>query len=190
MPVANKKSAFSVKRITLDAMLIAMYMVLSSMKITMGGLQITFAFLPVIICAIAFGPVDGLIVGFLCEFLSQILGPYGMTPTTLLWVAPVAIRGLLVGLGARVLLKGTDLETLVKSRRSMVLLVWILITGVLGSIMNTGVLYVDSKMFGYYSEAMVFGVFWIRIVSGMISHALMTLVAMPVTAALRKSRLI
>ncbi|MDO5399512.1 MAG: folate family ECF transporter S component [Eubacteriales bacterium] len=185
------KSKFTVKRITLNAMLIAMYLVLSYMKLTMGGLQITFAFLPVIICALAFGPVDGLIVGFLAEFLSQILGPYGMTPTTLLWVAPVAVRGLLVGLFAMLVLRSTDIEAYVSDRRHLaVLLAAIVGTGILGSIMNTGVLYVDSKMFGYYSYAMVFGVFWIRIVSGVISHIAMTLVAVPVTVALRKSKLI
>ena len=62
----------------------------------MDGIKLTFASLPGILAAMLFGPIDGFIVGFLGAFLEQMLH-FGFTPTTLLWILPPAIRGLLIG---------------------------------------------------------------------------------------------
>ena len=81
-----KKSAFSIKRLVLNAVLIALYVVLSFLKIPIGNLlRVNMASFAVVVSAVAFTPIDGLWVGFLGEFLAQILGPYGLTPTTVLW---------------------------------------------------------------------------------------------------------
>ena len=58
------------------------------------------------------------------------------------------------------------------------------------SLINTFTLYVDSKMFGYYSYAMVFGVLWLRLATGAISSVLMAVASKPVVLALKKSKLI
>ena len=50
--------------------------------------------------------------------------------------------------------------------------------------------YVDAKMFHYYEYHMIFGVFWIRIASGIISSLLMAIVALPVVAALKRANFI
>ena len=86
-----KKTRFTAKRIVINAVLIALYIVLGFIKIPIGNiLRINMASFAVVMCAVMYSPVDGLIVGFLGEFLSQILGPYGMTPTTALWALPEA----------------------------------------------------------------------------------------------------
>ena len=85
----KKKSLFTVKRLVLDALLIALYVVLGFWKIPIGNiLRISLASFAVVVCAVAFSPLDGLVVGFMGEFLSQVLGPYGLTPTTALWALP------------------------------------------------------------------------------------------------------
>ena len=82
----QKRVSFPVRRLVLNAMLIALYVLLGFWKIPIGNmLRINLASFAVVVCAVAFSPIDGLIVGFMGEFLSQILGPYGMTPTTALW---------------------------------------------------------------------------------------------------------
>lgn len=186
-----KKTHFPVKRIALDAVMVALYIGLSFLSIPLGGLKITFEALPVIICAVAFGPVDAAIVGFLSEFLNQML-TYGFTPTTLLWVLPAVVRGLFIGLCVLAMKKHLkqDVFTLLKSKRSVWLLVICAVSGVLVSCINTFTLYVDSKMYGYYSYAMVFGVFWIRIISGIISSIAMGLLTSPVVLALQKAKLV
>ena len=102
----KRNTVFSVRRLVMDAVLVALYVVLGFVKIPIGNmLRINFASFAVVMCAVTFSPIDGLMVGFLGEFLSQILGPYGLTPTTVLWALPEAVRGLLVGLAMLLLAK-------------------------------------------------------------------------------------
>ena len=186
-----QKTHFPVKRIALNAVMVALYIGLSFLSIPLGGLKITFEALPVVICAVAFGPVDAAIVGFLSEFLNQML-TYGFTPTTLLWVLPAVVRGLFLGLCMLGIKKrqGADLSAWLKSKCAVWLLVLCAISGILVSCINTFTLYVDSKMYGYYSYAMVFGVFWVRIFSGILSSIAMGLLTTPIVLALKKAKLV
>ena len=65
-----------------------------------------------------------------------------------------------------------------------------IIAGLVCSLVNTFTLYVDSKMFGYYSYAMVFGALWVRLGTSAISSVVMSVVAKPLTQAMRKARVI
>ena len=165
-----KKQLFTTRRLVLDAVLIALYIVLAFFKIQIGNiLRFNMASFAVVMCAVAFGPVDGLIVGFLGEFLAQILGPYGLTPTTVLWALPEAIRGGLLGLAY---------------------MAASIVTGVLASLGNTFALYVDSKMYGYYSYYMVFGVLIIRLTIAVVLSSCFGLISRTVIAALKRNKLI
>lgn len=179
---------FALKRLATDAVLIAMYFALSLLSVEIAGVKITFASLPTIICAMLFGPVDGFLVGFLGAFLEQMLR-YGFTATTLLWVLPPAIRGLFIGLCALLLRKHVSVDA-VLNRRPFGYAVTCVLSGMIVSTLNTLVFYVDAKMFHYYTYAMVFGVFWVRLLSGIISSLLMAIVAVPVIAALRKANIV
>lgn len=189
MGINKNQRTSSVRRLTLDALLVAVYFVLSMISVTIGGLKVTFEHLPVIICAVVYGPVDGLLVGAFGEFLNQML-TYGFTPTTILWMLPAMSQGFLLGLGAKLAKKRLGLDALLEKKIPVAFFTACAITGIISSCLNTAAFYVDSKMFGYYSYAMVFGVFWLRIFIGTVSSVLMAMVTKPVAAALRRTRFI
>ena len=181
----------AVKRLVLNAVLIALYVSLGMIKIPIGNiLRINPASFAVVVCAVMFSPVDGLVVGFLGEFLSQILGPYGLTPTTLLWVLPEAVRGGLLGLLMLAFRKsGLPAPQLLKSWKQVIYLGCSSVIGVIASVVNTFALYVDSKMFGYYSEYMVFGVLVVRLTIAAVMSCLFGYIALQIVSILRKSNL-
>ena len=187
-----KKNAFTAKRLVLNAVLIALYVVLSFMKIPIGNiLRVNLASFAVVLCAVSFSPVDGLIVGFLGEFLAQVLGPYGLTPTTALWALPEGVRGLLLGcvmiFFAKKNLTPSNLQ---KSKSVIFYLIACVVTGIVASLLNTFALYVDSKMFGYYSYHMVFGVLLVRLGLATVMSGMFGYIALPVVSALKKNKII
>lgn len=188
----KKTTTFPVKRLVLDAVLVALYVVLGFVKIPIGNmLRINFASFAVVLCAVAFSPIDGFVVGFLGEFLSQILGPYGLTPTTLLWSLPLGVQGLLLGL-AMVLLarKGMTTDNMKQSKAFIWYLVACVISGLAGSLLITLALYVDSKMFGYYNYYMVFGILLVRLGISVVMSVLFGSITLPVVSALRRNKII
>ena len=91
------------KRLALDAMLAAMFVVLSLFSINLPGMKITLDSLPILVGAALLGPLDGLAVGLIGSFLNQMI-TYGFTATTLLWILPpilTALRRLFGGETAR-----------------------------------------------------------------------------------------
>lgn len=185
-----KKTTFTPKRLALNAMLVALYYLLGLMKIPIGNLlRVNLASFAVVICATTFGPIDGLLVGFLGEFLSQILGPYGLTPTTALWAMPEAIRGVLLGLSMVLFIKkGLCITDLIKSKHTALYLGANVVAGIIASLANTFALYVDSKMMGYYSYYMVFGILVVRLILAVVLSAVLGYIALPIIAALRHNK--
>jgi ECF transporter S component (folate family) len=188
----TQKSRFTARRIALDAVLIALYVVLGFWKIPIGNLlRVNLASFAVVICAVAFSPLDGLVVGFMGEFLSQILGPYGLTPTTLLWVLPEALRGGLLGLFMLLFnRKQLSADRLLRSKGIVLFLAACIFTGLLSSCVNTFALYVDSKMYGYYNAYMVFGVLGIRLGMAAVMSGVFGYVTLHITAAMGRSKII
>ncbi len=135
------------KKLAVNALLSAMCAVLGALSINLGNMKFTFEGLPVLISALLFGPADAMAVGGLGILIYQLLC-YGVTATTLLWVLPYVVSGLLAGLYAR----GRGYEL---SRRQLAFLAFS--TGILVLIMNTAALYIDSKIYGYYSPVFIFG---------------------------------
>ena len=96
--IQRKKAAYNICMI---ALLTAMMALLKrTIAIETPYFKFSFASLPIVLAAMLFGPIEGALVGLLGEFVAQITGPYGLAPTTVLYVAPAAIRGLFVGWGA------------------------------------------------------------------------------------------
>lgn len=188
----NKNSRFTVRRIALDAVLIALYVILGFWKIPIGNLlRVNLASFAVVVCAVTFSPLDGLVVGFMGEFLSQVLGPYGLTPTTLLWAAPEAVRGLM--LGSIMLLfnrRNLTADRLLKTRALVWFLAACVITGVIASGVNTLALYVDSKMYGYYNAYMVFGVLGVRLGMAAVMSGLFGYVSLHIAGAMRRNKIL
>lgn len=129
------------KRLAVDALCAAMYVVLSSfVSLNLAGIKISPDALPILLAAILYGPADGLIVGLLGAFIGQLTGPYGLSVTTPLWILPAALRGLLVGLAAR------SRRFSLKPLRLGALLV---VTALVVTAVNTGVMWVDCLVFQY-----------------------------------------
>ena len=177
------------KRMATNAMLAALYFALSMLAVPMGGLKLTFEHLPIIIASLMFGPVDALIIGALGELANQMM-TYGITATTILWMTPAMFRGLSVGLCAKYLRKYVGLDAVIEKKLPIAFLVICVITGLFCSLLNTFTLYVDSKMYGYYSYAMVFGVLWVRLAASAVSSVLMAVAGKPVLAAMKKAKIV
>ena len=141
-------------QMTVDAMLAALCAVLGYIALDLGNIKITFEGIPVLIAAFFFGPVDGVIVGGLGTFVYQILR-YGITATSFLWILPYVLYGLLMGLYAKK----------VKFKFNYLLTAIVVIAGELMiTALNTGSLFIDSKIYGYYSPVFIFGSLGIRLV--------------------------
>ncbi len=173
---------FIVKKITtrkmvIDAMLAAVCAVLGYVAIDAGSFKVTFESLPVIFGALLLGPVDGLLIGGVGTFVYQIL-KYGFSPTTVLWMLPYMVCGLLAGAYS----KKHDFKCTKKQ-------IWfiVIISEVIILILNTGVMYLDAKIFGYYSAAYVFGNTAVRVAmcfaKGVVFSLIIPLILKPVRKA-------
>ena len=179
---ANKKR-FNIYTICMIALLTAMVVLLKrTIAIETPYFKFNFASLPIMLAAMLFGPVEGMVVGLLGEFIAQITGPYGLAPTTVLYVAPAAIRGVVVGLGT-VWCRQTGRR--IESRP--VACYAICIAGaVLTTLGNTVSIWLESVM--YHTEFMVHIPFLPgRFATGIATAVIMTTVCIPLVHALRRS---
>jgi ECF transporter S component (folate family) len=164
------------KRIALDAMLIAMYFLLSNyFSLNLGNIRISIDVFPIIIGAALIGPVDGLIIGLLGNFLFQLAGPYGLSVTTVLWMLPDGLRGLLAGL----LLNDAANASL--SRRTAVLC----LISLAAATLTTGVMYIDCLVFKYAFVTYTPLIIW-RYVVGLLIAVLCAFILPPLTRAIKQ----
>lgn len=178
----NKKR-FNIYTICMIALLTAMVVLLKrTIAIETPYFKFNFASLPIMLAAMLFGPVEGMVVGLLGEFIAQITGPYGLAPTTVLYVAPAAIRGVVVGLGA-VWCRRTGKR--IESRP--VACYAICVAGaVFTTLGNTVSIWLESVM--YHTEFMVHIPFLPgRFATGIATAVIMTTVCIPLVHALRRS---
>ena len=171
------KKHFSTRQMALNAVLAAVCAVLGYFGPDLGNLKITFEGLPVLIAALLFSPLDGAAVGGIGTLLYQVLR-YGVTATTPLWILPYVLCGLLVGRIA---------DRCAPEKSHLRLGLTVLAGEGLIFLLNTLVIYADSKIYGYYSAAYVFGSFFVRagICGG--KAVLYAAVLPPVLSALRRS---
>lgn len=154
------------KKMVLNALFIAMYVILSYVSINLGNMAITFSGLPIIVGAMLLGPAAGLEIGLLGSLLDQLLR-YGLTATTVIWILPAGVRGLMVGAYSRH--KNYRLNT-----RQMAFI--ILISAFVVTALNTVAMYIDSKFYGYYTWVYVFGALLLRYVSAVLTSIVYLLV--------------
>ena len=149
------------RRLTIIAMLVAMNVVLSILTpVKLNNFKFTFEAFPILVGAMLYGPLEGLAVGGLGSFIYQMFfSGYGITPTIPLWILPHAASGLLVGLLAKA--KKFKLSS---TQASIIAA----ISALLVTALNTLALYVDSKMFGYYSKKLVFASIPFKIIAGIV----------------------
>ena len=163
------------RRIALDAMLSAMFVCLSLISISLPNMKITLDALPVLVAAVLLGPLDGLAVGLIGSFLNQLL-TYGLSVTTALWILPAGVRGLLVGLYAK-------RHGFALSRKQLLMIT--ILTAVLVTVLNTLIMFLDSRIIGYPFAATLPTVFF-RIISGILTAILFSFLLPPLIKALQK----
>lgn len=157
------------KRLTVNAMLIAINVVLCILApVKIANFKFTFEAFPILIAGITLGPIDGLLVGTIGSSIYQILfSGYGFTITTPLWVLPHAISGLVVGLYSKKHNYNlTNVQTITIT----------IISALLVTILNTFAIYVDSKVYGYYTFAYVFGSIVLKILAGILLAIIYSLI--------------
>ena len=115
------------RKLALNAVLAAMCAALGALALDLNSIKITFESFPVLLGALLFGPLDGLAVGFVGTLLYQLLR-YGVSVTTPLWILPYALAGLTTG------------QTV-----GIVVAAEVLVTA-----LNTLVMYIDAKLYGYW----------------------------------------
>ena len=166
------------KRLVTNAMLAAVYVVLSNyVALPLGPMKLTLDGLPIVLAALLFGPVDGLLVGLIGNLLSQLLGPYGVSATTFLWAIPDGVRGLLVGLYGR--LRGPELK-----RTGLGVL--FVVTALVVTGLTTAVMYVDCLVYRYSFLTYSPYILW-RVLAGILVAAVFTAVVPPLLTLLRRA---
>lgn len=172
----EKKQKLSIRLMAYIAISAALYFALSFLSIKLGNMKISVSGLPVVLAALLFGPLAGFLTGLLGAFLEQVVS-FGITVTTVLWILPIAVRGLIVGAYAK--------------HRSFELgrwqLIFITVISALAlTVLNTLALYVDSRIFNYYSAAFVFGALLPRIFTGIVTAVFFSLILPPLLKLIRR----
>lgn len=153
------------RRLTADAVLVALYVVLSFVSLNFGFLKLSFALLPVFLCALCFGATDAMIVGALAAFIQQML-TYGFTATTVLWMLPPIVLGAIVGLYAQA--KRFALTT---GQHALIIAVGCVAV----TTINTIVMLIDGRVYGY-PVAFTFSVVALRYISSIAMAVIYTIV--------------
>jgi ECF transporter S component (folate family) len=160
------------KQLAINAMLAAMCAVLGYVSLDLGNFKFTFESFPIIIAAFLFGPVHGMIVAFVGTFIYQIL-KWGLMSTTILWVLPYVIFALFLGLLYK--------ENMPKKNFFALMIAG----GILLTLLNTLSIYIDSKVWDYYTFAYVFGSFFVRLIVSVIKSVVFALIVPGIIKAVK-----
>ena len=127
--------------------MIDLFLILGFLRVRVGGfLEIGFGSIVIAFVAIMYGPADAMIVAALGETINQLFfSPYGASPTLPLWVLPVVVRALLIGVFANIYKKKGDHIT------NHILIYYLALMGVslVISGLDTGLLYLDGAIMNY-----------------------------------------
>ena len=177
-------SKFSAKTVCRVAILAAIYFLLNMVSVRAGNLRITFASLPVVVCGLLFGPVEAMLTAFFGELLNQMLS-YGFTATTLLWLIPPAVRGVLIGVAAvHLRSRGRPLE-----ERPIACYAVCVIAALATTLANTGAIAADALIYHYFKWPLLYATLALRLFTGEVTAVIVATAAMPLTGLLRRHRL-
>ncbi len=167
------------RQLTMCALLAAMVAVLASVAVTTNAVKISFESFPIFIAGFLLGPECGLIVGTLGAFIYQIL-LFGVSATTVLWILPYSILGIVCGLYAR------------KHNYDLSAGQYLFITvacELMVTLLNTGTIYIDSHIYGYYTPALIIGALGLRLILCLCKGAVFGAVMPKIVGAVRKAAL-
>ena len=163
-------------RLAYDAVLAAMCAVLGSIAaLDLGNLKFTFENFPVLVGALLFGPVDGMLIGGIGIFLSQMIR-YGIELSTPLWVLPYIISGLFTGFCAK---------RLRFSLSQVQMIIIIVINGIIVTAANTLGLFIYNKYILQVPLAATIAAIPKRVIISVIKSVVFAFILPPVLRALR-----
>lgn len=169
-----------VKKLALSAIMAALCVALefatTGLNAVFPNFKLPIAMIPTVIAAVVCGPFWGAATGLIGAFIPQMV-MYGLTPTTPLWIAPAVIRGIIMG------------WLFIAFHRSMnrgVLSFEIIVSSLAVTAVNTLAMYVDSKLYHYYSYAYVFGGIIPRIIISVIASVILALFMPPIVTLMKK----
>ncbi len=148
MSITKTKRALHIRRLTTDAILVALFVVFSTLlSFKTPFFEVSLVSLPILLAAFYCGPLDALIVATLGSFLEQALSAYGLGVTTPIWMAPAILQALTAALLFRFLYRG-------KAKRAWVLIAIIITAELVLTLANTAALYLDGAIFDYSVKAL------------------------------------
>jgi len=141
-----------VYRLTLDALFVALYVVLGtflSFKIP-GAIQISFSTVPILLCAFLLKPADAIAVALVGNFLEQVLdpSPYGFY-TLVIWLIPGVVMACIAGFGAQLAAKCKGTGGKIALTLAAIICAEIMLTS-----LNTCALYLDGYLLDYSVKAL------------------------------------
>ena len=173
----ERRRHFTVIQLVTDAMLCAVCAVLGYLAIDLTSIKITFESLPILIAALLFGPVDGITVGAVGTLIYQYLR-YGFTATTFLWMLPYIVLGFIAGFYAKkknFRMSATELGVLTVLCELVV------------TLLNTLVILIDSKIYGWYYPTLITGSLVIRLVVCIVKAIVFGVILYPLLTAIRRN---
>lgn len=166
------------KQLCIDAMLAALCAVLGYFAIDMLSIKITFEGVPVLIGALLFGPIDGVLIGGVGTFIYQVIR-YGISATTALWILPYLLYGLVLGFFAK--------KNKFNYSKKFPITVVIVLGEMLITAVNTLAIFVDSKIYGYYSVELITGALGLRILICVVKAAVFAIIMPSLIKAIQKA---
>lgn len=150
------------------SMISALSFVLGRLTLSVDNLKITFAAFPILLLA-CISPYwgDAAIASFVTQFLGQML-EYGLSMTTPLWIFPSVFRAVVFWFLVHKILKNNLYKV------SYYIGVAVIAMSV--TVLNTLIMALDAIIFGYYTTVYVYGMFFARLGSGILSMLLMSYV--------------
>ncbi len=179
----NKRIDY-IRRITMNAMMIAMYFVLDGISLKLNDyMKITFNSFAVIICVVLFGMLDGCIVAGVGEFLIQLKF---ISPFLPLFVLVQLVRAFIMGIFAEALFaKKNYLE-----KKPVWLYAMCIVSGLVTSALNSVVLFAYLSGMDYANLFRVPAEYWLTRIpafsSTFVTSAVLATAAIPVARALRR----
>lgn len=178
----NLKSSNNIKMICLAGVMAALYVCLDFLAVSVSApfgnsLKISLSGLPVIIVAIFCGPWWGAATGFLGAFIGQMIS-YGIGPTTLLWVLPAMARGITMGYLFRIF-KCTA--------KPSILAIQTCISSLIVTALNTVALILDQMIYGYSSYYAIWVAVPGRIIAGILTALVFSLMLPTILNSLNKT---
>lgn len=185
-PKTSNKSNYRthIRRITMDAMMIALYFVLDGVSLKMNDyMKLTFNSFAVIICIMLFGMLDGCIVAGFGEFLIQIKF---ISPFLPLFVLVQVIRALIMGAFAEALFaKKAFLE-----KKPVWIYVMCVLSGLVTSALNSIVVFAYVSGMNYADLFRVPAAYWLTRIpafsSTFVTAIVLATASIPVVRALRR----